>query len=96
MLVTVNIGLFAHSARLAYSLISVVLSLTFRLNWNSLHPLSPMLTNAYYNLGAGPRGLKCTRSVGAIERQGMIVDPAQCEKKARERRELCFLSLPWS
>ena len=34
----------------------VVLSVTFHPNWNVLHPLSPVLMNACFSLGASPRG----------------------------------------
>jgi hypothetical protein len=32
---------------------STVLLLTFHLNWNVLHPLSPVLMKACFSLGAG-------------------------------------------
>ena len=43
------IGVFAYH--------SVVLSLTFHLNWNVLHPLRSMPSDAYLNLGLA-RGAK--------------------------------------
>ena len=44
----------------------VILSLTFCPNWNVLHPLSPVLMNACFSLGASPWGLNSMRSIRVV------------------------------